>query len=198
MATASCRLGVPQQAALGCRLGKRDFRFSSTQRIHLHAQHRTSPCPNRDPVCLLSSCARSANDVHGRRSSRVPTSVDRATHDSRFVHPQSRHNDCNEPARNVLPRCWSWFLSYRDLAKDSAGSAERRPRTERGKIKGARSAPVGDGRRQDSSGSRRDVRSSTVACEFRQGIEGATLTAPRARRDAVSHDRPCGGGRLPI
>jgi hypothetical protein len=45
--------------------------------------------------------------------------------------PKTRHIDCNEPARNLLPECVVSFLSDRNLAKDSAGLAECRPATER-------------------------------------------------------------------
>ena len=66
---------------------------------------------------------------------------------------------------------------WRRTAQERRG-ADRRPRE--GKIKGAMCARSDDGRKQDSSGTRREVCSRTAACEFRQGTERATLSAPRA------------------
>src|SRR5258705_13494586 len=45
--------------------------------------------------------------------------------------PKSRHSGCNESARKLLPERFAWFLSDRNLAKNCAGLARRRPPTER-------------------------------------------------------------------
>jgi hypothetical protein len=45
--------------------------------------------------------------------------------------PKNWHTGCCESARELLPGRFAWFLSDRNLAKDSAGLAGRRPPTER-------------------------------------------------------------------
>jgi len=45
--------------------------------------------------------------------------------------PKSRHSGCNESARKLLPERFAWFLSDRNLAKNCAGLARRRPPAER-------------------------------------------------------------------
>ena len=82
------------------------------------------------PVCLPPSCIRSANNGHRRCSSGVLTLVDLAN----MTHvrpPKNWHTGCCESARELLPGRFAWFLSDRNLAKDSAGLAGRRPPTER-------------------------------------------------------------------
>ena len=54
--------------------------------------------------------------------------------------PKSRHSGCNESARKLLPERFAWFLSDRNLAKNCAGLARRRPPTERWQDKRARGA----------------------------------------------------------
>jgi hypothetical protein len=87
------------------------------------------------PVCLPPSCTRSANNGHSRRSSRIRASVDRATHDAR-----SCTRRVGIPtATNLRGMCCQdaepGFGLIGSLAKDRAGSAERRPPTERWQLR---------------------------------------------------------------
>jgi hypothetical protein len=88
------------------------------------------------PVCLSPSCARSANNGHGRRSTCTwLRSIWRHVTHARL--PKIRRIDCNELARNLLPGCLVWFLSDRSLAKACAGTAGGNRRPSDGKIKAA-------------------------------------------------------------
>jgi hypothetical protein len=88
------------------------------------------------PVWLPPSCARSANNGHSRRSSRVPASVDRATHDARSytrrVDIATATNLHAMSCRDAEPG-FCLIAVWRRTAQDRRG-AHRRP--SEGKIKG--------------------------------------------------------------
>jgi hypothetical protein len=145
------------------------------------------------PVCLPPSCARSANNGHSRRSSRIRASVDRATHDARSCTRRAGI----PTATNLRGMCcqdaepgFGLIAVWRKTAQGRR-SADRRPSD--GKIKAAACGTVGRQNRTNRSDSWRSVRESMTACGFAQLIEQSKLCAPRVfrlkLRQAQGHDR---------
>jgi hypothetical protein len=133
------------------------------------------------PVCLSSSCARSAKHRHCSCRSRALASVDLTTRDPRAVTKDSAYRlqrTCAESAAGVLGLVFCPIAVWRRIAQ---GRREADCRPSDGKIKGARCAAVGRQKSIDRSDTPREVQKSATACGFVQPIEPAMIRAPRAR-----------------
>ena len=105
-------------------------RYCHVRSVVPYPQHRTLPhstetrlpgrVPASDPQITGTTATAPVSDLRSTRRC--------VTH----VRPsKSRHNNCSEPARNLPPTCSILVLPHRSLAKGCAGTAERRPPTER-------------------------------------------------------------------
>jgi hypothetical protein len=141
------------------------------------------------PVCLSPSCARSANNGHGRRSSCALTSLDLAARYARGVTKDSAYRlqrTCAESAAGVLGLVFCPIAVWRRIAQTRR---EANCQPSEGKIKGARCGPVGWMKRADRSRISHEVRSNTTTCRFAQHTEKSRLRAPRVPRHHACDER---------
>ena len=160
---------------------------------HYHARAR--------PVCSSSSCARSANNGHSRRSSRVLASLNLATRDARAVTNESAYRlqrTCAESAAGML--CLVFVRSQFGAGQRRIWG--RRPRPSDGKIKGARCGQVGEVKKSGISASCGDVRfwpttSVAIGSIRSSGRRASASPTPRlskcpCRRSSTRpNSRPC-------
>jgi hypothetical protein len=119
------------------------------------------------PVCLPSSCARSANNGPSRRSSCVLASLDLATGEARTVTNVSAYR-LQQTCERSAAGCWSGFFSIAvwQMTSQERRGPDRRPSD--GKIKGARCAPVGRERNEVTSAPWHNVHFRLAMCKFRK------------------------------